>query len=91
MGLFTVLIFNNYGALETKARRESESPDPFKNHPLRAGVIGYTVRPNFRSGGPYSLREYGPPPGPNSLGNTVRLKYCTSREYSPGEEADSIP
>ena len=26
-----------------------------------AGVIGYTVRPNFRSGGPYSLREYGPP------------------------------
>ena len=27
----------------------------------RAGVIGYTVRPNFRSGGPYSLREYGPP------------------------------
>ena len=43
-----------------------------------AGVIGYTVRPNFRSGGPYSLREYGPPPpppppppGPNSLGNTV--------------------
>ena len=25
------------------------------------GVIGYTVRPNFRSGGPYSLREYGPP------------------------------
>ena len=40
-------------------------------------------------------REYGPPPppplGPNSLGNTVRLKYCTSREYSPGEEADSIP
>ena len=31
------------------------------------------------------------PPGPNSLGNTVRLKYCTSREYSPGEEADSIP
>ena len=57
----------------------------------RAGVIGYTVRPNFRSGGPYSLREYGPPPGPYSLGNTVRLKYCTSREYSPGEEADSIP
>ena len=31
------------------------------------------------------------PPGPKSLGNTVRLKYCTSREYSPGEEADSIP
>ena len=28
----------------------------------RPGVIGYTVRPNFRSGGPYSLREYGPPP-----------------------------
>ena len=28
---------------------------------LIAGVIGYTVRPNFRSGGPYSLREYGPP------------------------------
>ena len=26
-----------------------------------SGVIGYTVRPNFRSGGPYSLREYGPP------------------------------
>ena len=26
-----------------------------------AGVIGYTVRPNFRSGGPYYLREYGPP------------------------------
>ena len=24
------------------------------------GVIGYTVRPNFRSGGLYSLREYGP-------------------------------
>ena len=28
---------------------------------VSAGVIGYTVRPNFRSGGPYSLREYGPP------------------------------
>ena len=43
-----------------------------------SGVIGYTVRPNFRSGGPYSLREYGPPPpGPNSLGNTVRLNKKT--------------
>ena len=28
---------------------------------IHAGVIGYAVRPNFRSGGPYSLREYGPP------------------------------
>ena len=28
---------------------------------VQSGVIGYTVRPNFRSGGPYSLREYGPP------------------------------
>ena len=32
-----------------------------KAGPSRAGVIGYTVRPNFRSGGPYSLRE---PPDP---------------------------
>ena len=40
---------------------------------------GIRSGPNFRSGGPYSLREYvpppppppPPPPGPNSLGNTV--------------------
>ena len=56
-----------------------------------AGVIGY-----IRSGpifGPADRIPLGNtvPPGPNSLGNTVRVKYCTSREYSPGEEADSIP
>ena len=56
----------------------------------------YFGAPVFRAAGgaiaPLATpREYGFPPGPNSLRNTVRLKYCTSREYSPGEEADSNP
>ena len=56
-------------------------------------VQGIRTGAMFGPRGPYPLREYGstPSPRPNSLGNTVGLKYCTSREYSLGEEADSIP
>ena len=45
---------------------------------VAAGVIGYTVRPNFRSGGPYSLREYGPP------------RTQLPREYGPPDRVPSL-
>ena len=59
-----VLSFRRISISETTPRRDGPhvrtSPEATVGC-CYAGVVGYTVRPNFRSGGPYSLREYGPP------------------------------
>ena len=53
---------SNYMCINEMFNELSTEPVPaLCNYRAGTGVIGYTVRPNFRSGGSYSLREYGPP------------------------------